>query len=129
MLALKAIQWKALMLLTVFAANLYAVCHCHHRAISQPAAKTCCAAKHTQSERSDCPNKDGCQNDQSIKFSLLDKQTVEKIGINVLAVPAVTITVPQTQLTTLPALVSSQPQWKYEHAPPDRQILYQRFMI
>lgn len=127
--SLKAMQWKALILLTVFAANLYAVCHCHHRAMSKPVAISCCAAKHTQSDDPDCPNKNGCQNDRSIKFSLLDKQTVEKISLNPVYIPAVVITAPQTQLTTRPTPVAGWPEWKYKHAPPDWQSLYQRFLI
>ena len=112
-------QWKALLLLTVFAANFMVVCHCSARSL--PAEHSCCKKK------TPCKDDNSCGGMQAVKFNLLEKQTSDPVAIGDVYVSIKLfdwqLTAPEVTYRIIPD--SSQPI----HSPPDRQSLYQCFLI
>src|ERR1700747_2850500 len=81
----RTIQYKALLLLTVFAANFFIFCHCSARAAEHA---SCCSKNVRETGRKACseeekaPCKDGkeCGGMHAVKFNLLEKQAAKKVS-------------------------------------------------
>ena len=138
------IRLKALFLLTVFAANFCAICHCgemvvtrHTLAHTNPTHKNSCCQESCRSANSDatphkpCNEQGGCCGAHAIKFGLLEKQTVEPIHIDALFAVAITPYFIVSPEIPLPGHVQGHIgyEWRHKHSPPDLQSLYQRFLI
>lgn len=138
---LLAIKLKALFLLTVFAANLIAVCHCRHT-LSQgdQAAKqkaVCCSGVPKTDEtcaagHKPCDEKDGCCGTHVLQFGLLEKQTADAITLR----PLYAVALAHSFIFSLETLAASGhaelrigEEWLHKHPPPDFQSLYQRYLI
>jgi hypothetical protein len=124
MVRLSSIQWKALLLLVVFAASFTVICHC---AVATPSCseRSCCEKKTDHK-----PNDHGCQGMQAVKFNLLEKQAAASVHAG--ASPVVILADASLVLLTPPSRVirPSLPDiWSYKHSPPDLLSLYQRFLI
>ena len=114
-----SLQWKALLLLSVFTANFTVFCHC------ATASPSCCEKKTNQKR-----NDHGCQGMQAVKFNLLEKQTAASIHagaspVIILAQAALAPAVPVFRVVP-PSLPST---WSSKHPPPDLLSLYQCFLI
>lgn len=135
---LSTIQWKAFLLLAIFAANFFVVCHCaanatihkhvrvpaHHHSCDKP-APTAKATAH-----SPCEEKGGCPARQAVKFNLLEKQVATAVysGPLVTAPVAHHFLVP-VSIDLVISMRVNQDHYFYKHSPPDLQALYHRFLI
>jgi hypothetical protein len=154
-----AIKSKALLMLVVFTANFYTVCHCTTPAHTttlrscpseSPAAPShqpsCCQSHHPNAhvtnpqapqacpdDTKPCNNKDGCCQTHSIKFNLLEKQTAPPVAFQPLSATVLTphFISPVAALSTgITLLQVSAPEERYrKKAPPDLLSLYQFFRI
>jgi hypothetical protein len=130
MINLLVIRSKALLMLAVFAANFYTVCHCTPAA--PPHRHTCCEGRsRDETAKNNIPCKDGCSHTHSIKFNLLEKQTSSPIGIYppfAAVLPAFIIPA-RSPLTVaaLPPTLSKELRRRW--IPPDRLAMYQYFLI
>jgi hypothetical protein len=123
----RTIQWKAFIMLLVFTASFCVVCHCGARASAGVSKTHSCCEKHSrkQSDPKDCGGM------QAMKFNLEEKQTAAAYELAPVAVFLI------THLYSLPAALllpekrsrTIADHWAYKHAPPDLQVLYQRFLI
>ena len=104
-----SIQWKALLLLVVFAASFTVICHC------ATAAPSCCEKK-TDQKRND----HGCHGMQAVKFNLLEKQAAATVDAG--ALPVV-ILADAALVPSAPVFRVVRPFlpdiWSYKHSPPD----------
>ena len=132
MINLWVIRSKALLMLAVFAANFYTVCHCTPAA--PPHRHTCCerpSREETANPKNNIPCKDGCSHTHSIKFNLLEKQISSPIGIY----PPFTAVLPASFLPARsPLTVAALPptilkELRRRSIPPDRLAMYQYFLI
>jgi len=118
----RTIQWKALIMLTVFAANFMVVCHCSAR--TMPAQHACCAHKQSKTP---CKDDNGCSGTHAVKFNLLEKQAADQVTMGDLYLCTTLfdwqLKAPDQQQRTIPE--QSHPI----HPPPDLQALYQVFLI
>jgi hypothetical protein len=129
------IQWKAVMMLVAFAVNFCVVCHC--AASAAPVGKGshccgCCGSHEMKGEKTKgSGGSHGCQGMQAVKFNLLEKQVSSSISSGEQPVMLISfsysILVPGQLVVDGNRAVSDQ--WVYKHAPPDLQVLYQRFLI
>jgi hypothetical protein len=116
-------QLRALLLLTVFAANFFVVCHCSARAAEHA---SCCSKKIV--EQPPCIDGNECGVMHAVKFNLLEKQAAKKVSFEpVLA--AVIVQMPQRPLQTLRGEIFYPDIYTRKHPPPDYQSLYQCFLI
>ena len=124
------IQWKVMLMLVAFTVNFCVICHC--AASAAPVMKgghchSCCGA----GEKKKGNEHHGCQGMQAVKFNLLEKQVSSPIGSGEQPVMLISfnysIVVPDQLVVDGNRAVSEQ--WVYKHAPPDLQVLYQRFLI
>ncbi len=148
MLNLLPIKLKALFILTVFAANFCAVCHCRHIAIMDVSygaseqgkmhgEKADCCDRHctgTNCAAAQTPSngKGGCSRTQAIKFSLLEKQTAQQINLHPLSSIALThnfIYFIDSPLSSIKKGDKILNEWLNKQSPPNFQALYQRFLI
>jgi len=141
---LLAIRLNSLFLLTIFAANLYGVCHCSNMDIriaqaraTQTHKMSCCddhraTGKTHDDKPTPCSGNDGCGGTHAVKFSLLDKQAAEPFSLHPIVAVAFVhhfIISPDNAVFTGPAQDRIDTQWRHKHSPPDLQSLYQRFLI
>ena len=118
----RTIQWKALLMLTVFAANFMVVCHCSARA----AGHACCVKKE---HKPPCKDAGGCTGAHAVKFNLTEKQASSKIQIDPLYA---VMHAPQPVLIASPADEIDYPcpqKLPPRYSPPDLLSLYQCFLI
>lgn len=140
-------------MLTVFTANMYAFCHCHHvqaartahlpdsgcpychKENANQAQEAANHAQETANRSQHLPNqphesKDGCCAQHALLFSLLDKQATKRIivdGSPVIAiVPPPFIRLSLNTPTRNTARHQTQPR---KHIPPDPLSFYQRYQI
>jgi len=121
MLLIRTIRWKALLMLTVFAANFMVVCHCSARAQTH----TCCEKKET---RAPCKDDHGCSGMHAVKFNLSEKKASSHIALD--PVYAVVFTRGEWVLredVRVNRVFSDRAS--YNGSPPDLQSLYQCFRI
>ncbi|HVU55429.1 MAG TPA: hypothetical protein VHD83_10260 [Puia sp.] len=116
------IQYKALLLLTVFAANFFVVCHCSARVAEHP---SCCSKKEAKSP---CKEGNECGGMHAVKFNLLEKQAAKQVSPEPM-LAAVIIHIPQRPLQILHSTSFLVAPRAYKHPPPDYQSLYQCFLI
>jgi len=119
---LKAIQYKTLFLLAVFAANFFVVCHCSARAAVHP---SCCARKE---DKAPCKDGNECGGMHAVKFNLLEKQAAKQVSAEP-TLPAMIIHLPQLSLQVLRTTAFFPGRRPCKHPPPDYQSLYQCFLI
>ena len=116
-------------MLVVFAANFLIFCHCAARAEGRH--HSCCEKMEcgAASARGKAPKHSGCQGMQAVRFNLVEKQVASSIAPG---------EIPVILLTFAPVVVPVAPVkegfrhggWRaYPYAPPDLQVLYQRFLI
>ena len=116
------IQWKALLMLTVFAANFMVVCHCSAR--TMPAQHACCEKKVPCKDGKD---DNGCSGMHAVKFNLLEKQTADPVAIGDLYLSVTLFDWQMKAPDEAPQVAPEQSQPL--HPPPDLQSLYQVFLI
>ena len=117
----RTIQWKAFLMLTVFAVNFMIVCHCSART-AEPA---CCAKKETKSP---CKDDNGCSGMHAVKFNLLEKKASSHIELD--PVFAIVFTSEDLVFKNDARFKLVSPDKKfYTGIPPDLQSLYQCFRI
>lgn len=125
MVGIHTIRWKALLMLVTFTVNFCIICHCAAKAA--PVAKSghchsCCEKNVPSKER----HGGDCSGMQAVKFNLLEKQVESTVCLA--PQPGVFIThlyiVPEN--ITLPV---EHGRNLHNYVPPDRQALYQRFLI
>ena len=117
----RTIQWKALLMLTVFAVNFMVVCHCS----AQATEHTCCAKKET---RPPCKDDNGCSGVHAVKFNLLEKQASSHIELE----PVYVFVYTYDWQVAMPAEIRQRSfscKWLPAYSPPDSQSLYQCFRI
>lgn len=123
----RTIQWKALLMLTVFAANFMVVCHCSARAAAATPPHSCCQRAEKAPSQQPCDDGNGCSGMHAMKFNLLEKQTSSGVSLDQVDAIVYTyewaVTPPATLQKTLPG--GRTPR----HPPPDLQSLYQCFLI
>ena len=130
----KTIQWKALLLLIIFAANFSVVCHCSAHAMPMAASRMsdCCdkQSRHEDQRASHhpCDDKGGCPATHALKFNLLEKQVPVSFHPEPLFATLVTNHFIVPVSAALPTR-SRECQYLHKHSPPDLQALYQRFLI
>ncbi len=148
----KTIQWKALLLLIIFAANFSVVCHCSAHAMPMAPSRmsdccdkqlrhedqhSCCgdhqqAASKGPDQRAShhhpCDDKGGCPATHALKFNLLEKQVPVSFHPEPLFAALVTNHFIVPVSAALPSR-SRECQYLHKHSPPDLQALYQRFLI
>jgi hypothetical protein len=128
---LLVIRSKALLMLVVFAANFYTVCHC--APVVSPHRHSCCgdrSQEKTANPKNTVPCKDGCTHAHSIKFNLLEKQTSAPVGVYppfTAVLPAFVMPAGDLSAVLLPS--SIQKERFRRHIPPDRLAFYQCFLI
>jgi len=121
MLLIRTIQWKALLMLTVFAANFMVVCHCSARAEGH----TCCEKKEA---RQPCKDGNGCSGMHAVKFNLLEKKASPHIGLDPLYAVVVVYTYDRRMEVAAGIQQTFADKWP-DCSPPDLQSLYQCFRI
>ena len=130
------IQWKAFLMLVVFTVNFCVVCHCAANAVPRGSTHhhTCCekpASKYDNRHESRGESPGDCSGMQAVKFNLLEKQVSSPIHSGeqpVLLITHIYSIITPVLLTTVGSLRLPD-EWAYKHAPPDRQALYQSFLI
>ena len=118
----RTIRWKALLMLTVFAANFLVVCHCSARAEGH----ACCVKKE---QKAPCKDDGGCTGTHAVKFNLAEKQAASKIEIDpyyalMYAPQPVLIAPPADEINYL-----CPQKWPPRYSPPDLLSLYQCYLI
>jgi hypothetical protein len=120
---MNSIQWKALLLLVVFAASFTVFCHC---AVAGPHSERSCCEKKADHKSND----HGCQGMQAVKFNLLEKQAAASVHAGALPVAILADAALVFSAPLSPVIRPSLPDtWSYKHSPPDLLSLYQRFLI
>src|ERR1700754_3011598 len=130
------IQLKAMMMLVAFTVNFCVICHC--AASAAPVMKgghchACCGsdAEKKGEKMTGHATNHGCQGMQAVKFNLLEKQVSSPISSG--EQPVMLISFNYSILLTGQLVAKGNravsDQWVYKHAPPDLQVLYQRFLI
>lgn len=128
MLKFWTIQWKALMMLVAFMVNFCVICHCAAREAPVMKGGHChgCCSSEKKGQKSG-----GCQGMQAVRFNLLEKQVSSPIGSGEQPVMPISfnysLLIPGRLIADGFRVVYDQ--WVYKHAPPDLQVLYQRFLI
>jgi len=116
-------QLRTLLLLTVFAANFFVVCHCSARAAEHP---SCCSKKE---QKAPCKDGNECGGMHAVKFNLLEKQAARKVSFAA-QLPVVLDNFQWSVLTIeIRETYVSTDIYTYTHPPPDYQSLYQCFLI
>ena len=118
----RIIRWKALIMLVSFAASFTVFCHCETAAA---ATVSCCKRSCCEKNKKD---DHGCQGMQAVKLNLQDKQTATAIHM----APLPMVVLPMTQFARVRQLAgpkAQSPDRPDRHSPPDRQSLYQCFII
>ena len=119
-----------MLMLVAFTVNFCVICHC--AASAGPVMKGghchgCCGSGGMKKEG----GKHGCQGMQAVKFNLLEKQVSSSISSG--EQPVMLISFYYSILVPYRLVVDGNravpDQWVYEHAPPNLQVLYQRFLI
>lgn len=121
-------QLRATLLVTVFAANFFVVCHCSARAAEHP---SCCSKQSTcnpKEEKAPCKDGKECGGMHAIKFNLLEKQAAKNVSAEPVLIARI-IHMPQGPLRILCGTTFSPDRLPYKHPPPDYQSLYQCFLI
>jgi len=124
MLLSRTIQYKALLLLAVFAANFFVVCHCSARA----AEHSSCCSDSKKEEKAPCKDGKECGGMHAVKFNLLEKQAAKKVSAEPILIAAI-IHLPKQPLQTLRSTIFFPDRRPYKYPPPDYQSLYQCFLI
>lgn len=99
-------------MLVTFAASFTVFCHCEK-------VSSCCEKKKKDDH--------GCQGMAAVKFNLREKQAVAAFHLE-----ALTIELPAHQFREAPERRTESGFsvfWSYKHSPPNRQSLYQCFLI
>ena len=126
------IQWKAFLMLVVFTVNFCVVCHCAANAAPRGLGHhhTCCE-KSASGNQSDNESKNDCSGMQAVKFNLLEKQVSSPIhsGEQPVLLIAHIYSIAAPVFLTTSGSRRLPDEWAYKHAPPDRQALYQSFLI
>jgi len=115
-------QLRATLLLAVFAANFFVVCHCSARAAEH---SSCCSK---QEKKAPCKDGKECGGMHAVKFNLLEKQAAKNVSPEPVLVATI-IHLPQRPLQTLRGTIFFPDRRSYKHPPPDYQSLYQCFLI
>jgi hypothetical protein len=119
-----------MLMLVAFTVNFCVICHCAASAV--PVMKGghchgCCGSE----KKKKGEGSHGCQGMQAVKFNLLEKQVSSSISSGEQPVMLISfnysILVPGRLVADGNRAVPDQ--WVYKHAPPDLQVLYQRFLI
>jgi hypothetical protein len=116
----RTIRWKAFFMLLAFAASFTVFCHCEAAA---PRHSCCC-----EREKKEKKDDHGCQGMQAVKLNLQDKQAAAAFHLEALPM----VLVEQGADQRVPAAQERKGFsgfWSYKHSPPNRQSLYQCFLI
>ena len=122
MTKLRAVRWKAWIMLLSFTASFTVFCHCE--TMAPAVAASCCQRPCCEKKKKD---DHGCQGMQAVKLNLQDKQTA--VAIHMATLPVIilpTQTAPSIQLPDRQPILQ---HWPDRHSPPDRHSLYQCFII
>ena len=117
----RTIQWKVVLMLTVFAANFMVVCHCPVRTVEH----ACCAKKETKPP---CNDDNGCSGMHAVKFNLLEKQASPHVELAPLYAIVLIREEPVLKNDAGSQRMLSDKTF-YAGSPPDIQSLYQCFRI
>ena len=109
-------------MLVSFAASFTVFCHCETAAAASCCQRSCCEKKPEQKKTDH-----GCQGMQAVKFNLQDKQTAA--AIHMAALPVIILPTQVAQSILLPGHQPTPQTCRDRHSPPDRQSLYQCFLI
>jgi hypothetical protein len=131
---------KALLMLVVFTANFYTVCHCTPIVAASPtpaaAHQPGCCMRHSFSapaEKRPCNGKNDCCKTHSIKFNLLEKETAAAVTVHL--APVETFFAPNRSASFATMLFRESIQGpdlrqRYRYIPPPNLLtLHQRFLI
>lgn len=111
-------------MLVSFAASFTVFCHCETAAAAAPCCQRSCCEKKPEQKKTD----HGCQGMQAVKLNLQEKQMATAIHM----APIPMVVLPMTQIAHVRQLSEAKalsPAWPDRHSPPDRQSLYQCFLI
>jgi hypothetical protein len=117
------LRWKAFVMLVAFTASFTVFCHCETAAAAAAPRHSCCCGQAKKEKKDD----HGCQGMQAVKLNLQDKQTA--VDIHMAALPVISLPPQITRPTQLPDHQPISRNWPDRHSPPDRQSLYQCFLI
>ncbi|MDO6432513.1 hypothetical protein Q4E93_18050 [Flavitalea sp. BT771] len=120
----RTIQWKALLMLTVFAANFLVVCHCSARAAAPH--QSCCSKAENKPP---CKDDKGCSGMHAVKFNLKEKQASAKIDVQPLYAIVHTHDWVIASSAGHDIRKSFRHRWPPRYSPPDLLSLYQCFLI
>ena len=122
----RTIQWKALVMLTVFAANFMVVCHCSARAAAAASQHSCCRRAEKARSQQPCNDGNGCSGMHAVKFNLLEKQAAHQVTPEPLFPVILALQPPVLEAISI---IPGPQRPVYQHPPPDLQSLYQCFLI
>ena len=117
-----------MLMLVAFTVNFCVICHCAASAAPTKVGHchACCGSGEKKGNEHH-----GCQGMQAVKFNLLEKQVSSSISSG--EQPVMLISFNYSILAPGQLVVDGYravpDQWVYKHAPPDLQVLYQRFLI
>ena len=115
------IRLRAIMMLAIFAANFFVVCHCSARIVEH----SCCCSK--KDDKAPCKDGRECNGMHAVKFNLLEKQVAKQVDTPP-ASPFITLAFRWPVLTT--RVTRGFPDMDpHKYPPPDYQSLYQCFLI
>jgi len=120
----RSIWWKALFMLVVFAANFLVFCHCAARAEAAVGHHSCC-----EKRRSGAPKHSDCQGMQAVRFNLVEKQVASSVVMGELPVVVLDLAWVTAPVERPVEGFRRADWWASRYAPPDLQVLYQRFLI
>jgi len=114
-------------MLTVFTVNFGAICHCAAGTAAAPARHSCCShAEKAPENKQPCNDGNGCSGMHAVKFNLLEKQASQTIAPE----PLFPMTLPIRLLAPAILITKTFPEIPpHKHPPPDRQVLFQCFLI
>lgn len=127
-----AIQIKALFMLVTFTASFTVFCHCAKAAVPACCHSACCEKHQKHEKKADKPSdSQDCQGMHAVKFNLLEKLTADNIHAAPTPLTAILQKPLEPGVPAFRAAPKKPPvhEWSYKHSPPDRQSLYQCFLI
>ena len=120
-----------MLMLVAFTVNFCVICHCAASAAPVMKGGHCHACCGSGEKKKGGEGNHGCQGMQAVKFNLLEKQVSSSISSG--EQPVMLISFNYSILAPGQFVVDGYravpDQWVYKHAPPDLQVLYQRFLI
>ncbi len=107
-------------MLVAFAASFTVFCHCETVATASCCQRSCCEKKKKDDH--------GCQGMQAVKLNLREKQAVAVFHVEAAPMVLVERGVDGRVFAVQKKFGSSE-FWSYKYSPPDKQVLYQCFLI